>query len=54
MTKIKGGHLENILCPDCNSKQDAEVMHTLPFWTYVHHCSDCGYTIMESEWNKIE
>jgi len=21
---------------------------------YLHDCEDCGYTIMESEWNQID
>jgi ribosomal protein S27E len=54
MTKIAGGHLENIQCPECQRIQAAEVMHTPPHWTYVHHCTGCGYTIMESEWYKID
>lgn len=54
MKKFGGGHLEKIKCPDCSCVQDGEVMHTFPFWTYIHQCTGCGYTIMESEWNLIQ
>ncbi len=44
-------HLENIVCPGCQSMQSAEVEHTRPWWSYVHTCTECGYIIMESEWD---
>ena len=44
------GHLEQIICPECESRETAEVQHTEPFWSYVHICSKCGHTIIESEW----
>jgi hypothetical protein len=25
----------------------------MPFPAYVHDCEACGYTIMESEWEKV-
>jgi uncharacterized Zn finger protein len=47
-------HKETIKCPECNKAQEGEVMHTWPFYTYFHQCDGCGYTIMESEWIKID
>lgn len=44
-------HKEQIICPECNSTENAEVKHSTPFWTYIHECS-CGYIIMESDWQK--
>lgn len=44
------GHFEQIACPECGSRQIATVQHTKPFWTYVRDCTNCHYTIMESEW----
>ena len=46
-------HSETIVCPACGKHCVAVVKHTEPFWTYVHTC-ECGYTILESEWEKIE
>jgi len=43
-------HFEDIICPGCQSVQNAEVEHTWPWWTYVHTCTGCGHIIMESEW----
>lgn len=43
-----------IKCPECGTIQDAIVEHTFPFSTYVHHCENCGYVIMESEWEEIK
>lgn len=45
-------HREKILCPKCNGENDAEVIHTFPFYSYVHTCEYCGYVIMESEWQE--
>jgi len=53
MSKAKE-HIEIIECPNCNSVQAATVEHTVPWWSYVHECSECGFIIMESEWNKIQ
>lgn len=44
-------HSEKIRCPKCNKLQLAKVRHTTPFYTFIHNCEKCGYTIMESEWN---
>ena len=49
----KEKHTETIICPECNGIQEAEVLHTFPYATYIHDCIHCGYTIMESEWNKV-
>lgn len=46
-------HLETIECPNCGKIQQAIVEHSEPWFTYVHTCISCGYTIMESEWNKL-
>lgn len=46
-------HVEWIKCPECEQINEAEVLHTIPFWSYVHCCDECGYYIMESEWNEI-
>lgn len=46
-------HNETIVCPACGEIQEATVLHTEPFNTYIHHCVCCGYTITESEWDKL-
>jgi len=53
-TTTPDSHIEKILCPNCDYIQEAKVLHTIPFGTYIHHCEKCNYTIMESEWNKYE
>lgn len=52
MSKLASTHEEQILCPHCHRVQTAIVAHTVPFWSYVHICA-CGYTILESEWDKV-
>lgn len=47
-------HIENIICPECDSTQEETVEHTFPFYSYVHKCARCNYIIMESEWNRVE
>lgn len=47
-------HTETIWCPECEHKQEAEVLHTFPWNTYIHECTNCDYLIMESEWNTCE
>jgi len=47
-------HAELIVCPNCDLEQVAMVEHTIPFYSYVHICNECGYTIMESEWEKSD
>ena len=46
-------HIEQIECPECGKRQIATVLHTFPWWSYVHDCVSCKYTIMESEWVLI-
>lgn len=42
---------DTIKCPECSKIQDAEVTQgNAPFATYIKVC-DCGYIIMESEWD---
>lgn len=48
---VFGSHHERIICPQCKAVCDAVVEHWWPFDAYVHHCQ-CGYTIMESEWQR--
>lgn len=43
-------HVENIVCPGCESVEPATVWHYWPFNSYVHTCDQCGHIIMESEW----
>jgi len=50
---VKREHTERIICPSCHKEQVATVEHTWPFYSYVHFC-ECGYTIMESEWEKVK
>lgn len=44
---------QQIICPECDSQEDAVVEHTVPFWTYYHKCDNCGHTILESEWQLV-
>ncbi len=45
-------HTETIVCPECETLQAATVLHSWPWWTYVHKCSHCRYIILESEWQR--
>ena len=47
-------HTEIIICPECLLVQEAEILHTIPFDTYIHICTQCGYTIMESDWQVCD
>ena len=47
-------HSEFVICPRCESVQNAAVLHTWPWHIMVHDCTKCGYTIMESEWQRVE
>lgn len=47
-------HTERIRCPECGYEQDAEVLHSKPFAMFVHDCVNCKYTILESEWDRVE
>jgi len=49
MKKIK----VKIICPECLSVQKAIEEQAIPFWIYIHQCTNCGYIIMESEWERI-
>lgn len=46
---------ETIKCPECGKVQTAQVHFEdwMPFPAYVHDCEVCGYTIMESEWERV-
>ena len=46
---------ETIRCPECGKDQAADVHFEdwMPFPAYVHDCEACGYTIMESEWDRV-
>ncbi len=46
--------VEFIWCPNCNGieKATVEFVEPMPFPAYIHDCTYCGYTIMESEWNR--
>ena len=45
-------HSDIIKCPKCNLKQVAKVLHTQPWFTWIHHC-ECDYIITESEWDAL-
>ena len=53
MTELRESHTERIICPSCKREVEATVEHTWPFYSYVHVC-ECGYTITESEWEKVK
>ena len=46
---------ETIRCPGCGKVQIAQVHFEdwMPFPAYVHDCEACGYTILESEWERV-
>ena len=46
--------VEQIKCVQCGLVQPARVVMEdwMPFPCYVHDCTGCGYTIMESEWDR--
>lgn len=43
-------HEETIVCPECAAIERATVIHTVPWYSYVHECTKCGFIIMESDW----
>lgn len=43
-----------IKCPKCNKIQFAEVIESIPFYSYTHECEKCGYLITEREWEEIK
>ena len=46
-------HTETIKCLKCGKIQEAKVLHTYPWFSYVHEC-ECGEIILESEWTKVK
>lgn len=46
---------ERIVCPACETEQDAEVlrMDGAVWPVLVHDCIQCGHLIQESEWNTV-
>lgn len=48
-------HTETIKCPKCERVQTAQVTRRAedPFPVYLHECEQCGYVIMESEWEEV-
>lgn len=47
-------HAERIECPECGHHQDAVAEATPLFFIRVHDCEGCGYTIIESVWQRVE
>lgn len=47
---------QTIICPKCEAVQAARVDHAPNcIWAiYVHHCAECQYVIMESEWEQVK
>ena len=45
-------HTEYINCPECGWLQPAMVEHTIPFYSYVHECTQCKFPITESDWEN--
>lgn len=43
-----------IKCPKCDTTQAAVEEHPLLWGGYAHHCENCKYIIMESEWNVVK
>ena len=51
----KGRRPVRIICPNCDSIQDAIEDHTtIPFSTLIHECTSCEFMIMESEWEYAD
>lgn len=44
---------QTIQCPECLTIQQATVIESVPFNTYIHYCENCKYVITESDWNEI-
>ena len=53
LSQKKGDRIETIVCPECGSHESAVVETTEIFDSYVHFCVECGYTITESDWEKV-
>lgn len=45
---------ETIECPECGSHENAQIEGDVFFASYLHECKNCGYLIMESEWQPVE
>ena len=43
---------ERIGCNNCGKIQRAKVTVDIPFEVKIHECINCGYVIMESEWER--
>lgn len=43
-----------IRCPNCGAIEKAIPKPGVPWWTYIHECTQCEYIIMESEWCELE
>ena len=54
MSKVKTHTDVKIRCPVCGQEQWAQIIHSIPFDVYIHDCVECGYVIMESEWEEVE
>jgi len=54
LSETTNRHTEKIICPNCSEIQLATVYHTFPWYSYVHDCTRCGQTIMESEWQSTD
>lgn len=49
MSQQTPSHQEKIVCPECGAVQVANVLHTVPWASYVHNCDQCGCIISETE-----
>jgi C4-type Zn-finger protein len=50
----KETHKELIICPECQHQGYGTVIHTEPFFTYIHVCKACEYVITESDWEVVK
>ena len=50
---LEKSHNELIVCPECKYECNATVIHTVPFFTYIHDCHNCHYVITESDWELV-
>jgi predicted transposase YbfD/YdcC len=50
--RLHKSHYEDIICQGCQEVERAEVVHTRPWFSYVHECSKCGFINMESDWTE--
>jgi ribosomal protein S27E len=42
-----------VMCPECGSIVEGKVERWYPWDIYSAECDNCGYIIMESEWEEI-